>query len=266
MRYLSILTALGMFAVALLSWFSQPDVTAAAAQNGWGAIKGQVVWAGGAAPTPQKAKVENDKAHCLSKGDIYLENYVINKDNQGMKWVFVWLAPDPPDPKGTLPIHPALQEIKDKEVAIDQPCCMYEPHALAIREGQTLVAKNSSPISHNVKWGGHPLYNPGGNVIIPPGKAHEIKNLRADERFPVKFECNIHGWMTAWARVFKHPYYAVTDEDGHFEIKLAPAGNYRLKVWHEEVGYRGGAAGRDGEVITIRPDGVTDLGKLDLKP
>jgi len=38
--------------------------------------------------------------------------------------------------------------------------------------------------------------------------------------------------MNADIRVFDHPYYALTDEDGKFEIPLAPAGDYRLKVEH----------------------------------
>jgi hypothetical protein len=39
----------------------------------------------------------------------------------------------------------------------------------------------------------------------------------------------------------------------------------QLIVWHESVGWRGGAAGRNGEKITVAPAG-TDLKKLDLKP
>jgi hypothetical protein len=70
--------------------------------------------------------------------------------------------------------------------------------------------------------------------------------------------------MSARLAVYDHPYFAITDADGKFEIKNAPAGNYRLKVYHESVGWRGGAAGANGEKITIKP-GANDLGALKLK-
>ena len=49
-------------------------------------------------------------------------------------------------------------------------------------------------------------------------------------------------------------------------VKNAPAGNWHLKVYHDAIGWRGGKDGRDGQKITIKPDAVTDVGKLDVKP
>ena len=34
----------------------------------------------------------------------------------------------------------------------------------------------------------------------------------------------------------EHPYYALTDESGHFKIEGIPEGNYTLSVWHESLG------------------------------
>jgi hypothetical protein len=232
----------------------------------WGTIKGQVVWGGDAVPDRKEiagVNANQDKAHCLSKGPLLSEDWVINKKNKGIRYTFVWLAPAAIGKN--LPIHPKLKAVPDKKEEIDQPCCQFKPHATAIREGQELVAKNSAPVAHNVKWAGNPLKNPGNNVILPPGGSVTIKDLKAD-RFPIMVNCNIHPWMNARVGVFNHPYFAVTDEDGNFEIKDAPAGNFRLMVWHESAGWRGGAAGRNGQQITIKGGEVTDLGKLDLKP
>ena len=55
--------------------------------------------------------------------------------------------------------------------------------------------------------------------------------------------------MRAWGRTFDHPYYALTDFDGKFEIKGAPAGKYNLIMWHEGTGWVNG--GKTGEAITI---------------
>jgi hypothetical protein len=71
--------------------------------------------------------------------------------------------------------------------------------------------------------------------------------------------------MSARVAVFKHPYFAVTKADGSFEIKNAPVGTFRLFVWHEAIGYRGGEKGAEGEKITIKP-GVNKLTDLKIKP
>jgi hypothetical protein len=43
--------------------------------------------------------------------------------------------------------------------------------------------------------------------------------------------------MNAKVAVFDHPYYAVTKEDGTFEIKDAPADvPLEVVVWHESMG------------------------------
>jgi hypothetical protein len=70
--------------------------------------------------------------------------------------------------------------------------------------------------------------------------------------------------MKAWVRVFDHPYFAITDGDGKFEIKNAPAGDFRLVIWHEGVGWVKG--GKTGTPITIKAGGDTDLGKVEMTP
>jgi hypothetical protein len=235
----------------------------ATAENAWGTIKGQVIWGGDDIPKQmpiQKVNENKDGPDCLkaNKGPILDEVYVVNPKNKGLRWVFVWLAPAKPGQK--LPIHPRLAGAPLMPAVIDQPCCRYEPHAFGIREGQEIIAKNSASMPHNVNWTGHPAVNPGNNIQVPPGAEFRIKGLVAD-RIAVQFQCNIHGWMKAWVRVFDHPYFAVTDENGNFEIKDAPAGDFRLLVWHE-TGFLGGAEGRTGRPIHIDADKVTDVGQL----
>lgn len=229
----------------------------------WGDVEGRVVWDGKIVPEPEVLVVDKDKAHCLEKGPIRAENWVINRDNKGVRWVFVWLAPADAAIR-KLPVHPSLTKIAEREVAIDQPCCAFVPHALAVREGQDLLVKNGSPVAHTVRWAGHPMLNPPGDVLTPPRGEYRLKGLRADPT-PILFSCSIHFWMKAYIRVFDHPYYGVTDADGRFAIPRAPAGPVRLVVWHERAGYRGGAAGRTGEKIAVKPGANTDLGDLPIK-
>ncbi len=48
--------------------------------------------------------------------------------------------------------------------------------------------------------------------------------------------CDVHFWMASYVHVLDHPYYAVTGDDGSFEIKDLPAGTYTVEVWHEKLG------------------------------
>jgi hypothetical protein len=248
---------------ALLALFALTLLTTASVMGqdeGWGTIKGRVVWGGDKVPERRPIDLAGPNAQqCLKMGKPPLsEDWVVDPKTKGIRWTFVWLTAE----KGkTLPVRPDLKEIKVKEVSMDQPWCMFEPHALAMRQGQTLLAKNSAAIAHNFRGIGNPAANPGFNLILAPNTTVPIQGLRAD-RLPIVIQCDIHRWMKAYVRVFDHPYYAVTDENGAFEIKNAPAGEYRLVVWHGTGGWRGGAEGKNGVPISVQADAATELGDL----
>ncbi len=252
--------ALLMAAVALVT----PGTLRA---EGWGTVTGQVVY--GAKPYPEngEAKVDKDQAHCLMKGKILKDELVINPKNGGVKWTLVWLT-EANDPKSTkaLPIHSSLQKMA-KQVVIDQPCCMFEPRVVGVRVGQDLVFKNSASISHNTYMNGGAA-GPNMNPLLPPKGEAVLEGSKLKARtIPIPYSCSIHGWMKGYVGVFNHPYFAVTDADGKFTIKNAPAGKYRLIAWQESVGWviidpKGQPPMNRGKVIDIKPNGTTDVGKL----
>jgi len=45
-------------------------------------------------------------------------------------------------------------------------------------------------------------------------------------------QCGFHPYMFSWGVVVNNPYYAITPENGKFEISDVPPGEYTLKVWH----------------------------------
>ena len=49
-----------------------------------------------------------------------------------------------------------------------------------------------------------------------------------------------------------------------FEIKNAPAGDFRLYIWHEETGWLN-KGGRDGRPITIKAGETKVLADVDVK-
>jgi hypothetical protein len=95
---------------------------------------------------------------------------------------------------------------------------------------QTLRIKNSDPTLHNVHalTDDKDLFN-----LAMPTKDMEIKQTFRDEAVMVKVKCDVHPWMFAYVGVLDHPYFAVTDEDGYYEIKNVPPGEYKVSAWQE---------------------------------
>lgn len=252
-RSLSAVAALTLGMLWLL-----PAGGAAQGKQEWGTIKGRIVWGGKNLPIPRKIVVPAMHAACVGKGDLFDDSLIVSAKDRGVKDVLLWLVDADGKP---LPVHPDLKQHKNTTVTIDQPRCLFVPRIVVTRQGDTLLAKNSAKVDHNFSWNGEE--NGAGNKLMPPGSTLTLKNLKA-EPMPMLVKCDLHMWMRARVAVFDHPYYALTGEDGRFEIKLAPAGGYRLKILHDAQGWRLGAKGRGGEPVQIKAGGVTDLGELKI--
>jgi hypothetical protein len=212
-------------------------------------------------PKVEYVKVNRDKACCPAK--LPSQRYVVDSKTKGVRWALVWLKPANPDK--ALPIHPLLAPVSSRDVTIDQPRCMFEPRVVGVRQGQKLVVWNSARIAHAVNLQGGVL-GPNWSRILPPGGKVEVTDLKA-RRLPIIVSCHIHPWMRAYVGVFDHPYFAVTNEKGEFEIKNAPLGKVRLGIWHPEKGWvvqEGKKSGKEGIPITIK--GVTNVGKVRFVP
>lgn len=233
--------------------------SAAHAQE-WGTIKGQVKMS--KPPTAVAVNVTTDKAHCESKGPLVQEDVIVGKTG-GVKAVVVWLRPDSEDRKAAFPqdkIKPELAKPAAKNHVIDQPCCQFVPRIVAARVGDTLEFKNSAPVNHNTNYASdaEPF-----NVNLPPGGSKKTMPLQAQSS-PIPFKCDVHPWMAGRVRVFDHPYFAITDENGNFEIKDAPAGKWRLVYWHEN-GYHKGRNGLLGFPVEVKGGATTDVPAIDLQ-
>jgi hypothetical protein len=49
----------------------------------------------------------------------------------------------------------------------------------------------------------------------------------------IHVKCDAHPWMRAYVYSSRHPYVAITDAKGNFEIKDLLPGKYTVKFWHE---------------------------------
>ena len=75
---------------------------------------------------------------------------------------------------------------------------------------------------------------------------------KAEVMIPVG--CDVHPWMRAYISVFDNPFYTVSKEDGTFEIKGLPAGEYEIEAFH-------GKLKNQSQKVTVK-DG--EAAKLDL--
>lgn len=126
-------------------------------------------------------------------------------------------------------------ELKGPQIStpatLNQNGCMYTPHVLAVQTGQPIIVHNSDAFLHNVH--GAPAVNKPFNFIQLNVDTKTLDALTAEETFQIK--CDVHPWMKAVVRVFDHPYFAVSNEDGKFTIdtKGLKDGTYTVQAWHE---------------------------------
>ncbi|MBI3491989.1 MAG: carboxypeptidase regulatory-like domain-containing protein [Acidobacteria bacterium] len=189
-----------------------------------GGVKGVIVL-DGVAPKNEAIKMNADPV-CLTqaKGPQMQETYEVGADGKALANVFVYVKDglekysfDPPP--GT--------------AKIDQQGCRYHPHVFGMRVGQMLEIINSDPTLHNI----HAM--PKGNSEFNTGQP--IQGMKTTHVFNAKevmvpFKCDVHGWMNAYVGVLDHPYFAVSDKDGKFDIPNLPPGTYTLEAWHEKLG------------------------------
>ena len=198
-----------------------PKEVSFAADN-LGSVKGRVVLDG--TPEPNlEIGMGGDKAcanHPTHAGKAPASDRVLVGQGGGLKYSVVFLYKPPTG-------APA----KPGKVTLDQDGCMYSPHVVAVQTGQPLVVTSSDGTIHNVN--GRPVKNAGFNFAQSKGDVKEI-TFTKDETFSVK--CDIHSWMLVWIAIFDHPFFAITDENGNFEIKGVPAGEYEVRAWHEYYG------------------------------
>ena len=72
-------------------------------------------------------------------------------------------------------------------------------------------------------------------MSAPPSSPPFVKTFIRPELL-IPFKDNQHPWQRAYLGVMVHPFFAVTDEFGRFQISGLPPGSYTLVVWHEKLG------------------------------
>jgi plastocyanin len=124
-------------------------------------------------------------------------------------------------------------EAPSQHVVVDQKKMEFIPRVVVVLQGTTVDFTNSDPVGHNVYWpsisGNKKLTHNLGTW--PKG---EKKSFQFNDLGVASLLCNVHPEMSGYVVVVATPYFAVTDNDGNYEIKNVPAGKYTLKTWSED--------------------------------
>ncbi|HEY6252876.1 MAG TPA: carboxypeptidase regulatory-like domain-containing protein [Candidatus Angelobacter sp.] len=193
--------------------------TAVVDKNTAGSVSGTISFKG-AAPKMPMLDMSSDPA---CPGDPQAPDVVVVKNGK-LANVFVYVKDA--DRLGTF-AAPA------EEVVMDQKRCHYTPHVLGLMVGQPLRILNTDTAEHNV----HPM--PKNNAAwnesqAPKGKPIMKTFQQAELMMPV--QCNQHPWMKMYVNVLAHPFFAVSADDGSFQVRDLPPGGYTLVAVHEKYG------------------------------
>jgi len=200
-----------------------PAAASDASQSG-GTITGKVKFTGTA---PRNRPIDmSEEASCKAKyATPPTEETVVAGPANALANVFIYV-------KSGLPAN-AKYQAPSAPVVLDQNGCRYHPHVLGIMVGQPLEIQNSDPLLHNIK--AIAKQNRPFNVSQPSAGMKTTRTFSTPEVM-VNLECNVHGWMKAYAGVRPDPFYAVSGPDGSFTIKGLPPGTYTIEAWHEKFG------------------------------
>jgi hypothetical protein len=192
-----------------------------ASATGSGVIAGKISFEG-TPPAAEKVRLSADpKCQAMHPGGTMEKQPVQVKDG-GLAHVFVYVK------SGVSGNYPPPSE----PVVLDQQGCEYHPHVVAVQTNQPIKIRNSDDTLHNI----HP--RPTANQefnIGQPRKGMESTKTFEKQEIMIPVGCDVHPWMRSYISVVEHPFFAVTKDDGTYEIKGLPAGEYEVEAYHEKL-------------------------------
>ena len=206
-------------------------------------ITGKITFKGTRPPEKTIDMASDPKCGALHSKPITTRHYVVDKDG-GLANVFVYLKTGLEGKTFPVPAEAGL---------LDQIGCEYTPYVSGLMVGQKLKIKNSDPTLHNV----HMMSKNNKEFnFAQPLKDQVNEKTFSNPEVMVKFKCDVHNWMFAYAGVLPHPFYAVSGKDGTFKIKDVPPGKYTIEAYHVKThGVNAGLA----KEITVEGNQTVDF-------
>jgi len=234
------IVGVGLFALFAQTAWSYDEIKV---PNG-GAIQGKVTITG-EKPRPMAFNLVTipDPVFCgqISTGTGWrlVEDFIIGPD-QSLKDVVVYLK----DIQKGKPFHMP-------KVRIESVDCDFIPFVNVLRDQDEITVVNMDPVEHDIQ-GYETARERGARVLfnrpLPMNPFHKVAGIFGKKHLPGEpmvekihlrkgrnvfvMQCGFHPYMFSWGLVLENPYFAITKEDGKFEIRDVPPGDYMLTAWH----------------------------------
>jgi plastocyanin len=114
----------------------------------------------------------------------------------------------------------------ESKVVLDQRNLDFAPHVLAVRVGTVVEFPNHDRVFHNVF-----SFHDGKRFDLGLYPVGTVRYVRFDHPGLSRILCNIHPNMAAFVMTVETPYFAVSDENGHFRIPGVPTGPHAYHAW-----------------------------------
>lgn len=239
LRVFSTLLVVGLVFLTYPAWpYEEITVT-----NG-GSIQGKVTIEGGK-PRPMAFNLVTipDPVFCgtISTGTGWrlVEDFIIGPD-KSLKDVVVMLKNVRKGKTFKLP-----------KVRIESKDCDFIPFVNVLKDKDEITVVNVDPVEHDIQ-GYETARARGARILfnrpLPMNPFHKVAGIFGQKylagepmvekihlrkgRNVFVMQCGFHPYMFSWGLVVKNPYYAITKEDGKFEITNVPPGEYTLAAWH----------------------------------
>ena len=180
------------------------------------------------------------------------QSLIVGKD-RGIRNIVVWIR------NKDVPVPPRTET--GEKLVLRARGGRFEPRLLVFQAPRTLVLKNEEAHAVDFPWQSYM----GFNRLVPAQQTVEAAIERPGV-MPGSVRSNFFFWMQSWLFPCRHPYFAVSADDGTFRIENLPLGEWEFWVWHERTGCLKTEHWPKGRFTLKIEAGMNELGVVRLRP
>ncbi len=182
---------------------------------------------------------------------------IVDAKTKGVKNAFVFLANRPER------VHPSYVKETPVPVKLTFAERQFRPRVFSLQVGQPLEMISDEMGGEATNFRGFFSRNENFNILVPAdGKPRKWTPAKPEPgRIPSRLDSSIFTTGAAYCLIKDHPYVALTDREGRFELKHLPAGTRELVIWHEATGWVAKSL-----MVTVKPEKMETLKANKITP
>jgi len=186
-------------------------------------VRGRVLFAG-EVPAAVRAPLEQAMSEVFGKDEYVSRRWLVGPEG-GLANCAISIYPK----EGTE--TPAAEPLVD--ATFDKVGPYYQPQVLVVTPGTEITLRNRESPCRGFRFIGV-RRNEGLNAMIAAGGERRWTARRPEV---LQVGCDLRPYIHGAIVIVDSPYFATTDESGRFTIQGVAPGSYRLRAFHEGLGY-----------------------------